>query len=198
MEEVPGKKPSLMLAAAKFITKGPRLRTRAFVPFAALLLWLAARASLLYWGIAIALLGELLRLVASGYLEKGGPHITTSGPYAFCRNPLYLGSTLLGVGLSLAVKPHWLAIAVALLLIVFHRSTIAYEESRLEIRYSEEFLEYRRHVPALIPRPRPWKGAQDARFSWLKLRGNKELSRALWIVVFVASMVLLSWWRPLA
>jgi protein-S-isoprenylcysteine O-methyltransferase Ste14 len=182
---------------AGFVTKGLRLRTRAFIPFALLLLWLAAREPLNYWGFALAGAGELLRLWASGHLHKGAECLSTSGPYAFCRNPLYLGSMFLGIGLALAVKPYWLAAAVAVLFIIFHFITIAYEESRLEIRYAEEFAEYRRHVPRLIPRPWPWKGAKPVRFDFGRLLANREHWRALAFIIFAWAMTALSLLRPL-
>ena len=57
-----------------------------------------------WWaGLALALPGEALRLWAAGHIEKGR-EITRSGPYRFVRHPLYLGSTLLGVGFALAAR----------------------------------------------------------------------------------------------
>ena len=197
MSETRKEQSGWMLAAAKVITKGPRLRTRAFIPFAALLLWLAARGPLNYWGLLVVAAGEGLRLWASGHLHKGGESLTTSGPYAYCRNPLYLGSLLLGIGFSVAVRAYWLTALLAALLIAFHQITIAYEESRLALRYKESFAEYRRAVPALLPRLRPWPGVPQ-RFSLARLLANREVGRALWLVGFAAAMALLSRLQPLA
>lgn len=192
-----GGKSGLINRLAAFVTKGPRLRTRGFIPFAALLLWLAAREPLNYWGFLLAALGEALRLWASGHLQKGGKSLTTSGPYAFCRNPLYLGSLLLGTGLALTVKPYWLAAVVAALLIIFHLITIAYEERRLEGRYGEEFAGYRRQVPRSFPRLLPWKGAEERRFSLERLRANREHLRATGLLIFACAMIALSRAAPL-
>ena len=184
--------PSRLRTLAGVITKGPRLRTRAFIPFALLLLWLATQGPLSYWGVVIAMVGELLRLWASGHLHKGGGTVTTSGPYAFCRNPLYLGSLLMGVGSTLAVRSYWLTGGITIIFIIFHLITIAYEESRLAIRYGEPFKEYCAHVPRLLPRPWPWHGAQRDRFNWGLLKANRELGRALALLVFIGLLVALS------
>jgi len=174
---------------AGIVTKGPRLRTRAFIPFAILLLWLATRTPLNYWGLVLAALGELLRLWAAGHIHKGAAEITTSGPYAFCRNPLYLGSGLLAVGLALVVRSYWLTAIVIVLFIAFHLVTIAYEESRLTIRYGTPYLEYCRHVPRLRPRLGPWRNANQSKFSLELLKLNKELWRALGFALFAAALV---------
>jgi len=177
---------------AGVVTKGPRLRTRAFIPFAILLLWLATRAPLNYWGLVLAAVGELLRLWAAGHIHKGTAEITTSGPYALCRNPLYLGSGLLAVGLALVVRSYWLTAIVIVLFIAFHLVTIAYEESRLTIRYGTPYLEYCRHVPRLRPRLGPWRNANRSKFSLELLKLNKELWRALGFALFAAAMVAVS------
>ena len=49
-------------------------------------------------GIPVVILGELIRILASGYLEKKGQKLATSGPFAFVRNPLYIGNFTLGFG----------------------------------------------------------------------------------------------------
>jgi hypothetical protein len=189
LEQIP--KQDWLARLAKVVTKGPRLRTRAFIPFALLLLGWATRVRLNPWGFALAGAGELLRLWASGYLHKGAKSITTGGPYAFCRNPLYLGTTLLGVGFSLTVN-YWLAAGVAVLMLGFHFITIKHEERRLTLRYGEPFLEYLTKVPRLFPRLRPWPGGKG-KFSLSRLQANKELSRAALLLLFGAALLLLAY-----
>jgi len=190
--KVVGEEPRWLRVIEGIVMKGPRLRTRAFIPFALLLLWLATRGPLNLWGLALAALGEMLRLWASGHIHKGGEILTTSGPYAFCRNPLYLGSLLLAAGLALAVNSPWLAAALAGLFIAFHFITIAHEERRLETRYGTAYTEYRHHVPRLLPRPFPWKGRQNKGFSLACLLANREHWRALAWGLFAGIMLFLS------
>ena len=79
------------------------------------MLWLARPTPRsLQLGLPIALVGQLLRIWAAGHLEKSR-EVTSSGPYRFTRHPLYLGSSLMGLGLALAAN-HW---AVGLLIAVY-------------------------------------------------------------------------------
>ena len=71
-----------------------------------LLLMHPSRRSLLYGGI-VALLGALVRLWAAGHIDKGRA-LATEGPYALTRNPLYLGSFFMALGVILAGQAYWL------------------------------------------------------------------------------------------
>ena len=83
------------------------------------------------WGVPLVILGELIRILASGYLEKKGTKLATAGPFAYVRNPLYVGNFFLGLGF--VVMSHNL-INVAIFLSGFfllYRGTIRNEEARL-------------------------------------------------------------------
>ena len=70
--------------------------------FAVVVAWIATPTPLtLAWGLPIAVLGEALRIWAAGHLEKSR-EVTRSGPYRFLRHPLYVGSSLIGLGLAVA------------------------------------------------------------------------------------------------
>ena len=69
--------------------------------------WWAAPSEELFWpGAAIALVGIVFRLYASGYVMKN-KELATSGPYALVRHPLYTGNILMLVGYSLANGQLW-------------------------------------------------------------------------------------------
>ena len=76
-----------------------------FVPLRRSCLWLAAawRWRHLAVGAAIAIVGESIRLWAAGHLEKS-KEVTQSGPYRYTRHPLYLGSSLIGIGMAVAAN----------------------------------------------------------------------------------------------
>ena len=63
-------------------------------------------------GGVVAAAGEALRIWAAGHLEKGR-EVTSSGPYSFTRHPLYLGSSLIGVGLAIG-SGSWIVAAIVL------------------------------------------------------------------------------------
>jgi protein-S-isoprenylcysteine O-methyltransferase Ste14 len=79
-----------------------RLRVPLGFAFAIVVAWIAAPTPLtLAWGLPIAVLGEGLRVWAAGHLEKSR-EVTRSGPYRFLRHPLYVGSSVMGLGLAVA------------------------------------------------------------------------------------------------
>jgi protein-S-isoprenylcysteine O-methyltransferase Ste14 len=84
----------------------------------------------LRWGFAIAAAGELIRIWAAGHLEKGR-EVTRSGPYRWTRHPLYVGSTVLAVGIVIAAHH----VGVALLAAVYMATTIT-----AAVRTEEAFL----------------------------------------------------------
>jgi protein-S-isoprenylcysteine O-methyltransferase Ste14 len=130
-------------------------------------------------GLAIATLGELVRVWAAGHIEKGR-EITRSGPYRFVRHPLYLGSTMLGVGFSVAA---W-SLPVVLLCAVYLGLTLAAavrtEEAALDARFDGAYAAYRQGRAEPVAR----------RFSWARVVMNREY-RA--VSGFIAAFVYLYW-----
>ena len=111
--------------------------------FAALALWLAdPTLRSLQIGAVIAAAGEAIRIWAAGHLEKGR-EVTASGPYAFTRHPLYLGSTLIGVGVAVAGASLALAAVVALYLAVTLTAAIRTEEAHLTEKFGARYPAYR-------------------------------------------------------
>ncbi|MBC7843577.1 MAG: isoprenylcysteine carboxylmethyltransferase family protein [Gemmatimonadaceae bacterium] len=107
-------------------------------------------------GGTISLVGVLIRAWATGHIVKNAT-LTTTGPYAHTRNPLYLGSFLLAVGIACAT--HWLAV---LLVVVFwitvYGPTITRERNLLRGVYGDAYTEFETNVPAFLPRLTAWKG----------------------------------------
>lgn len=120
-------------------------RLRVTIGFAAgvVAIWLAhpTRASLLA-GSTVALLGEVIRIWAAGHLEKGR-EVTISGPYAFTRHPLYLGSTLIGVGLGYASASVVVAILVLAYLLITLTAAVRTEEAHLTEKFGAAYPAYR-------------------------------------------------------
>jgi len=93
-------------------------------------------------GAAVAVAGEAIRIWAAGHLEKGR-EVTTSGPYRFTRHPLYLGSTIIGVGLAVASASLVVAVLVAVYLAVTLTAAIATEEAHLTDKFGGAYPAYR-------------------------------------------------------
>ena len=109
-----------------------------------LVLWLSrpTRATLIA-GFAIASLGEAIRFWAAGHLHKAR-EVTSSGPYRWFGHPLYLGSSVMGVGLSVACRNATVAVLIALYLGATFVAAIRSEEAFLRRSFGDRYERYRR------------------------------------------------------
>ena len=123
-------------------------------------------------GLALGLLGEALRIWASGHIEKTRV-LATGGPYAHTRNPLYLGSTLMAAGIALASASPWAALAGAVYFLAFYPSAIRGEAAFLAGKFPEAYEPWARDVPVFLPRLSP-AGPRESHFSWQRVRLNRE------------------------
>jgi protein-S-isoprenylcysteine O-methyltransferase Ste14 len=123
-------------------------------------------------GFSVAVLGEMIRLWASGHIEKT-EKLATGGPYAHTRNPLYVGSTLLALGVAIAAATLVVVAAVVLYFAVFYPAVIAEESRFMRGKFGEAYDAWAREVPAFFPRITPG-GARTSRFSWARVKKNRE------------------------
>ena len=133
-------------------------------------------------GLPIATLGLLLRAWATGHLEKN-MRLTDSGPYAYVRNPLYLGTSLVAAGLAVASKRWLLAALFAAVFLLIYLPVIELEEQHLSELFPD-FSDYRRRVPALWPTLH----AQPAEhpFRWSLYIRNREYQALLGFLAGIA------------
>jgi hypothetical protein len=130
----------------------------------------------------LVLPGLCLRGFAAGYVKKNR-ELTVTGPYAYTRNPLYLGSMLIAAGFALALLSWSVALLLALGFAAIYVPVIASEERFLRATFPE-FDAYCRRVPRLIPRlipePNPnGKSANGAGFSLSLYRKHREYNAAI-------------------
>jgi protein-S-isoprenylcysteine O-methyltransferase Ste14 len=171
-----------------------RIRVPLGFALAALYIWLARPTWLSFAiGACIALLGVALRAAASGHITKNAA-LTTTGPYARTRNPLYLGSIVIGAGFAAAALNWWIVVAIAVLFVAVYLPVIGSEEEFLRGKFPE-FDDYSRRVPRLLPRFR--KGTADTgSFSWQRYRKHREYNALLGTLAMVIAMaVKLVWVR---
>jgi protein-S-isoprenylcysteine O-methyltransferase Ste14 len=145
-------------------------------------------------GAAIALAGLAVRAAAAGHLRKGET-VAMSGPYAYTRNPLYLGSALLAAGFAAASRSWVVAVLVAAYYLAFYPFLMRREEAELRAGYGQMFEEYARRVPLFWPRLRPPSGAGGARFSVAQYGRNREYQAGIVVAAFLAALWALSIWR---
>jgi len=117
-----------------------------------------APASLPIIGALIVFIGEGIRIWAVLHIgaisrtrsDRLGPLIAT-GPFAYVRNPLYLGNILLWAGFSIAARLLWLAPILVVLLVLEYHAIVRWEEQLLATRIGEPYARYTRDVPRWLP-----------------------------------------------
>jgi protein-S-isoprenylcysteine O-methyltransferase Ste14 len=164
--------------------------------FAAVFLWLAkpgARSMLV--SVALVAAGLWLRGYAAGYVKKN-MELTTTGPYAYTRNPLYLGSMLIDFGFSAAAASWIIFTALAVLFAAIYWPTIQSEEAWLRGRFAG-FEDYARRVPRLLPRLTPARlieegsrVAETGRFSWALYRKHREYNALMGAAAIYVALAL--------
>ena len=167
-------------------------RVRVGYPVGILAFWFAKpQPKWLFCGAAIAILGLVIRGYAAGHLRKGR-QLAISGPYAYTRNPLYLGSVLLAAGFSVAGHSWISAALLGAYLAVFYPAVIRREQAELTASYGQAFADYAAKVPAFWPRLSPAMRSTE-RFSWALYRKNREYEAAIGLIVamsILAAMML--------
>jgi protein-S-isoprenylcysteine O-methyltransferase Ste14 len=99
------------------------------------------------------MLGLLIRAWATGHLQKND-ELATGGPYALTRNPLYLGSLVIGIGFSLAGRSTWICVLFLGGFAIIYGCTMSREMRHLQFLFPEDYTRYQERVPLLFPRLR--------------------------------------------
>ena len=115
----------------------------------------------------VALCGLAIRAWASGHIRKNDA-LATSGPYAFTRNPLYLGSFILGLDFTVAAAGRWWLLPIlgglfAALFLGIYLPVMRVEAATLRELFGEEYERYARAVPLFVPRATPYRDARGDR-----------------------------------
>ena len=131
--------------------------------------------------------GLVVRALASGHVRKNEA-LATSGPYAYTRNPLYLGSLLMGLGFAVAARSWWVGLALVVLLLAIYLPVIRDEEVFLRTKFPE-FDEYAKRVPRMVPRLTAAGGESSAEFSRELYWKHREYNALLGAMALVAALV---------
>ena len=135
------------------------------------------------WGAVLMVLGEMIRFWALGFMEKKGQKLATSGPYAFVRNPLYVGNFFLGLGVVVIVS-NWIVLAIFLVgFLGIYAGTIRGEEKHLREMFGKTFEDYCKNVPAFLPRLSPYNAPTQDSFLWSRIIKHHEYITAMGIAL---------------
>jgi protein-S-isoprenylcysteine O-methyltransferase Ste14 len=146
----------------------------------ALAYWLAApTVASIAVGALTAVPGEALRVWAAGHLEKAR-EVTTSGPYRFMRHPLYVGSSVMGLGFAIASGSLWSALVVLAYLALTMPTTARREEASLDRDLAGAYSAYREGRTEVSIRA----------FRWSQVQANREFRALAGFVLAIALLAL--------
>jgi protein-S-isoprenylcysteine O-methyltransferase Ste14 len=143
-------------------------------------------------GLCLVLTGLGVRVLAAGFAGRHtrsskieGSELVTAGPYAHVRNPIYLGSVVLGFGIVLLIGDRRLLALCAITFLALYFGLIPAEEEFLGRKFQQEYEAYCRQVPRLLPRLKAWApaGGVKTRFDWPAAFGEWRLSLILAVIL---------------
>ena len=144
----------------------------------------------LAWSLLLVIPGLWLRSYAAGYVKKNA-ELTRTGPYAYTRNPLYLGSMSIAAGFAVAAGRWWLGLLLAVMFLAIYLPVILSEETYLRGAFAS-FDEYARKVPRLLPRLTRAQFAEveteQGRFSPERYRHHREYNALMGAAAIYAAL----------
>ena len=192
MREVHNELPPLYLFPKSYADRVQRLRVAFGFVLLAAFAWLATPSpTSMLIGLPIAVLGLLLRAWSAGHLAKN-EQLATAGPFAYIRNPLYVGTLIVALGIVVASRNLWLAVIFIAVFFAVYLPAIELEEQHLRNLFPN-YNTYAQRVCRFVPLSK-WT-ATPARFSWALYRRNQEYKALLGLLIAAAW---LAWkcWRP--
>jgi protein-S-isoprenylcysteine O-methyltransferase Ste14 len=170
-------------AVAKLRVPGGFLMVAAF-------LWLSAPTwTSLAWGLPVSVLGLALRAWAAGHLEKNRT-LAESGPYAYVRNPLYIGTLAVAAGFVIASRRWELGVLFAAVFLLIYLPVVELEEQHLRSLFPQ-YADYAKRVPPLWPRLGADPGTRKCQ--WSLYRRNQEYQALAGFLVGAAVLIWKAW-----
>ena len=168
-----------------------------------MLIFQEATPASLITGFAVSIVGELIRFWGVSWAgsetrttsEVGGSNLVISGPFAYVRNPLYIGNILIYLGLgimSFALFPY-LQIAALLFFVFQYHFIIKEEENYLRKTYGSFYVEYVKNVPRLLPRLTPYKNSEIEQPAYKPKNGLRSEKRTLQALILISAVIITLW-----
>jgi protein-S-isoprenylcysteine O-methyltransferase Ste14 len=143
-------------------------------------------------GAALVVLGLAIRASAAGHVLKDR-ELTVTGPYAYTRHPLYLGSLIMAAGFAVAARNEWIVLAMIIIFIAIYLPVIRLEEYYLHGAFRDDFDNYAQNVPMLLPRLTAFRhgGSFSAKRYWFNREYNAFIGAALLMAALFLKLHLL-------
>ncbi|MBL4774774.1 MAG: isoprenylcysteine carboxylmethyltransferase family protein [Mariprofundus sp.] len=143
-------------------------------------------------GLVVVVIGEALRIWASGHIHKSA-QVTCTGPYAMVRHPLYLGHFLIATGFCITGDSIIAFIIVSISFFVIYIPTWKNEEKNLTELFGATYSDFMATTPALLPR---WNRAVfSGSFSWPLVKQHREWNHVAALLAGMLGMLGLAWWH---
>jgi protein-S-isoprenylcysteine O-methyltransferase Ste14 len=179
---------------------------RSYTPIPFLILMLIFQESTpltLLIGFAVALIGELIRFWGVSWAGSetrttggvGGTFLIISGPFAYVRNPLYVGNILLYLGLgimSFALFPYLQIVAIIFFFIQYY-FIVSEEEKYLREKFKDDYKDYCKNVPAFLPRLFPYKNSRIVQPPRNPKAGFRSEKRSLQAFIGISLLLIILW-----
>lgn len=162
----------------------------AWIGAAALVYYSHSRPASFFAGIPVVLAGEAVRLWASGYIERKGAKLATDGPFAYVRNPLYVGNFLMGLGIVVISNNPVLLVFFLAGFSFIYWGTVKKEQKDLEALFGEPYRAYLKQVHPFIPRLTPYPLREKITFQWTLIRKHREYVTLLSIPALISGLFL--------
>jgi protein-S-isoprenylcysteine O-methyltransferase Ste14 len=143
-------------------------------------------------GLPFCAFGLFVRAWAAGHLAKNR-ELATSGPYAYIRNPLYVGTLIAALGIVIAARDGWLAVIFAAVFLLVYLPVIELEEQHLREIFPS-YRDYASSIHRLLPL-RKWHVASGS-FSWKLYRRNEEYKAVIGFLIALAWLIVKCRWLP--
>jgi len=147
--------------------------------------------SRIFFGFALAAIGQAWRIYAAGVIHKNR-QLASTGAYSLVRHPLYLGNFLILAGFTIASGNGYIVAVVAVFFLFYYPAAIRYEDHKLEGIFGDEWRSWSREIPGMFPTRLKWKSNPDAEWN---MRQSMLRNGELVYTIFEVGAGILLWYR---
>jgi len=147
--------------------------------------------SRIFFGFALAAIGQAWRIYAAGVIHKNR-QLASTGAYSLVRHPLYLGNFLILAGFTIASGNGYIVAVVAVFFLFYYPAAIRYEDHKLEGIFGDEWRSWSREIPGMFPTRLKWKSNPDAEWN---MRQSMLRNGELVYTIFEVGAGIFLWYR---